>query len=171
MIRRTLFIGIALWAATAVAAHAETYTWTDAQGTIHFTEDATKVPAKLRSQVRKLDDNGAPPAETVPAPPAAAEKGMVPADTGAAPATDLPEFTTQEQWQEELQRQEAAMTEVRKQLDVLADRAVKAPSTPENVPLIKEHRALLARYKEMRNRYFQLVAAARKAGFQVDLQQ
>lgn len=172
MIRRNLFIGITLWAATTVAAYGEIYTWTDDQGTVHFSEDAAAVPAKYWEKARNMDESAPSPAETEPEPQAAAG-GATPANTaGDAATADLPDYTTRDEWQAELQKQEAAMTGVLQRLDGLATAVNRIPRrTGERDRLEAEHRTLQTEYNAMKDRYYRLVEAARKAGFPVNLQQ
>ena len=40
----------------ATVAQAETYRWTDAEGTVHFSDSADKVPAMYRSSAKILED-------------------------------------------------------------------------------------------------------------------
>lgn len=174
MMRRSLLLGVSLWSATTVTAYSEIYSWTDDQGTVHFTEDAAAVPSKFRSKALRAEDNGAPGAETAPAPQAAEGEVKTPGASGegAAKAAELFDFKTRDQWQEELRNQEAVMVELRHSLDELAAAAGKIPArTAEKEKLVADHQALRAKYNAMKARYFRLVEAARKAGFQVDLQQ
>lgn len=41
---------------TVSSLFAETYTWTDAQGTVNFTENYSNIPKKYRKEVRKRED-------------------------------------------------------------------------------------------------------------------
>lgn len=186
MLCRSMISGLAIWAATSVVAYGEIYTWTDAQGTLHFTEDAAAVPAKLRSKARQIEENAAPPVEAAAAPettvptetpavvPPAAEsevKAQPGNEPAGAPPLEIPAFTSLDQWQAELQQREAAMTEVRKRLDELATTVRNTlRRTTERDKLEADYRALLPEYNAMKAHYFRLVEAARKAGFQVDLQ-
>lgn len=173
MIRRSMFLGASFWLATTMVAGAEIYTWTDDQGTLHFTEDASSVPSKVRSKARKTEANGEAAAEPAPAPQAAEAKVPAPAAKESTPVTEEErfDFTTRDQWQEELQRQEAAMTSLRQRIDDISATISKMQPTNERDNLLVEHRTLLAEFKTMKDRYYRLVEAARKAGFPVDMQQ
>jgi hypothetical protein len=173
MMHRSLFVGLSLWAATTMTATAEVYTWTDDQGTVHFTEDAGAVPKALRQKLRSSEEPKAAEADTAPAPQAAEEvRQPPPASNGEDTSpTDLFDGRTRDQWQQELQKREAAMAEVRNRLGELGDLARKASADKvEQDKLVAAYRELFTQFTDMRARYFQLVEAARKAGLQVDLQ-
>lgn len=170
MIRRTLVLGASLILATAVSAGAEIYSWTDEQGTVHFTEDRGAVPSKYRGKLRKTDDNGETPEKAPPTRDGAAVAAPAPAATGAARTGERLDFSTRDQWQEALQQQEAAMVALRQRLDDIAATAKGMPRSAERDKLLVEHQTLLLEFKTMKDRYSRLVDGARKAGFQVDLQ-
>lgn len=179
MMRSTLVLFF-LFAIPPSLASAETYTWTDGVGTVHFTEDLGTVPRKIRKNVRRLDDVESSPAaksdslapgaklpDTLKhaAPLAAAGKdGFSPMETYAG--------KTYDQWQKEFSDQEAAMTMVRKRIDEIVA-LVKSPATrrEDQQRLISEHNSLVSRFKEMKDKYNQQVESARKAGLQVNIQQ
>jgi len=52
-----------LFLALAVTAHADIYKWVDGRGTVNYTEDLGKVPAKYRKKVTVIVDGGPSPAE------------------------------------------------------------------------------------------------------------
>ena len=171
---RTVAIVIGCAAAACVAtADAETYTWTDAQGTVHFTEDLGTVPAKLRKKVRKLGDD-----EPVAAPVVKQEvkqtsvKGGAAATVGKGEPQAVETFAgkTYDQWKVELSVREEAMAAVRKRIDEIVA-TVKNPTRKiEQQQLIDEHAALVKQFKEMREDYDRQVETMRKAGLQVNLQ-
>lgn len=174
MRHRQLFFGGVLWLTMTMAAHAEIYTWTDEQGTVHFTEDASSIPLKLRKTLRRTAERGATGAETTPdaRPAEEGSKAGPTEEKDAAQSTELFDFTTREQWSGELMKQESAMVELRKRLDDIASKVGSIPArTAERDKLMAEHQALRAEFSAMKARYYRLVEAARKAGFQVDLQQ
>lgn len=173
MMFRNLLISFTLWAATAVAAYGAIYTWTDDQGTVHFSEDESTVPEKYQGKARNIDESAPQPAETAPEPQAAGDGAATSAGTAAGvAAADLPDYTTRDEWQAELQKQETAMTGVVQRLDELATAVNRIPRrTGERDRLEDEHRTLQTEYNAMKARYYRLVEAARKAGFPVNLQQ
>lgn len=62
--KQKLFVCIVMLVGmVAATACAETYTWEDSSGTIHFTEDISRVPKKYRKNVRVRGDMGAAVAE------------------------------------------------------------------------------------------------------------
>lgn len=164
----------AILAACISTASAETYTWTDDQGTVHFTEDPGRVPIKFRKKV--LSDEGPAP---VPE-----EKGT-PGATSAKPPEAVPQAPpiaeesdnglyagkTYGQWQKELAEREAAMEAVKKRIEEIAAlRKNPAASREVRGKLIEEHKMLLAQFNEMKAEYFQQVEIARKAGLTINIQ-
>jgi len=173
MIRFNVIFFAFIMAVSFSSAYAETYTWTDEQGTIHFTEDLGTVPEKIRKTLRKEEMNSAPEEE----PPSQVPSAKTPEATlQAAPGGDgdngIYDGKTSEQWQKELAEQEAAMAAVRKRIDEIAI-LFRSPDTrrDERGKLLAEHNSLSAQFKEMKARYFELVESARKAGLTVNIQQ
>lgn len=164
LLANTLFFAVAC---------AETYTWTDSKGTIHFSEDPGTVPKELRNSVRKLDDiEPSLPDRKVSTPK------EVQADTGSdaapkvPPADDFYDGRSYEQWQQELADSEAALIAVRRRLDELAEQLKYARAKSyEQQSLFAEYNPLLEKFKAMKTEYYQLVAAARKAGLTVNIQE
>lgn len=80
---RALAAGLVLL--SAVGASAEIYTWTDASGRVHFTEDLSRVPAQHRPGARgtALEEGTSGRVQTYSAPPAARAPRAAPA-AGAA---------------------------------------------------------------------------------------
>jgi hypothetical protein len=68
---------------TADPAGEEVYSWTDASGVAHYTNDAAAIPSRYRDQARTLDGR---PVGAPPAPP----KDAAPAETKASPSTEAP---------------------------------------------------------------------------------
>ncbi len=177
---RSTVVFFFLFAIPPYLASAETYTWTDGQGTVHFTEDLGMVPRKIRKNVRRLNDVESPPAmkSDSSAPEAKfsdTSKPAVPhADAGKGGSSPMETYAgkTYDQWQKEFSDQEAAMVTVRKRIDEIVA-LVKGPATrrENQQKLISEHNSLVARFKEMKDQYSQQVETARKAGLQVNIQQ
>lgn len=174
MMRVTVLI-LVIVAGSFTSVCAETYTWTDEQGTVHFTEDPGAVPAGLRKKALMREDYFSAPAPAVPAKesnealPAASP---VYSGAGAAGSGDLYGGKRYQQWQKELADSEEAMTAVRSRLDELA---VKLKNCGTNWSLqnklLTEYKPLEAAFKKMKVEYNQLVESARKAGLVVDIQQ
>jgi hypothetical protein len=53
----------------------EVYTWTDADGSAHYTNDPTTIPQRYRDKARTLDGQPAASSESKPPPPADAKAG------------------------------------------------------------------------------------------------
>ena len=152
---------------------AEIYSWTDKAGTIHFTEDISTVPAKLRNTVRKVSENEQPRSDTRTNAASGAQS-----DASAAGATavqspgDTYDGKSYEQWQQELAESEAALIVVRRRIDEIAGQLKTArANSEEQKSLFAEYNPLLEKFKVLKNEYYQLVAAARKAGLTVNIQE
>ena len=161
------------------AAHAEVYTWKDAQGTTHFTEDLGKVPKKLRKNVRNLeaDDSSSPaPSPSSASATTGAEKS---GNNAPPPVSDKVETATDqlyagksyEQWKKEFSDRETSMREVRTRAEEIAA-SVNNPALKigEQQRLLSEHNTLIKQFNEMKEQYHQQVEIARKAGVQINLQ-
>jgi hypothetical protein len=170
MIRRNLVLGTSLWLATTVSAGAEIYSWTDDQGTVHFTEDRGAVPPKYRGKLRTTGENDETAEKAPPTRDGAEVAAPAPGASGAASTAERFDFSTRDQWQDALQKQEAAMVALRQRLDDIAAAAKGMPRSAERDKLLVEHQTLLLEFKAMKDRYSRLVDGARTAGFQVDLQ-
>jgi hypothetical protein len=156
-------------------AHAATYSWTDEHGTVHFTEDPGRVPAKFRTKALKKEETESAPEEgttSEPTPVKAPEATLQAAPSGSDRGDGMYAGKTYEEWQKELAEREAAMTAVRKRIDEVAAlfRSTVA-SKEERSNLLEEHRALTAQFNEMKAQYYQQVEIARKAGLIINIQQ
>jgi hypothetical protein len=150
-------------------AHAETYSWTDEQGTIHFTEDPGRIPNKFRSKALKKEEMNSVPEEE---PAAKAPEAIPQAAPGGSERDDgIYAGKTYEQWQKELVDRETAMTAVRKRLDEIAA-LFRNPDTgkDERKQLVAEYNSLSAQLKEMKAQYLEQVEIARKAGLTINIQ-
>lgn len=87
--KRALLLIILMMPVTALA---ETYSWTDASGTMHFTDDPGKIPRQYRKKAQQRDIY-APPASPVQAP--AVTKDSEKPNTGTAPTPTASTPTTQ----------------------------------------------------------------------------
>jgi Domain of unknown function (DUF4124) len=175
MIRTRVIFFTFMLAACFSTASAETYSWTDAQGTVHFTEDLGKVPEKIRNKAKR--ENGA---ESAPDEKPAAKDSSVktPDETprtvpsGRGDDDGIYAGKTYDQWQKELVDREAAMITVRARIDEIAV-LLKDPAInwDEQKKLMIEHNSLSAQFKEMKAQYNKQVEVARKAGLQINIQQ
>ncbi len=161
-------------AVSVSSAYAETYSWTDEHGTIHFTEDFGKVPQKFRSKAKRENETSSSQEEK-PATKAVSDKSrdMAPlvAPVGGN-GNDGAFGKKYDQVQKGLADRDAAMTAVRKRIDEIAARLNGySGSWDEQKKLLLEHKSLRNQLKEMKAEYLQQVEAARKAGFQVNIQE
>jgi len=156
-------------------ASAETYSWTDEKGTVHFTEDLGSVPEKIRIRARILagtetsvkeeSASEEPTARTPAAAPTAA-----PADGNGD--SGIYAGKTRDEWQKDLADRETEMMVVKKRLAEIAGMLSGfADNWDEQKKLRLEHMSLSAQFKEMKSEYFQQVEIARKAGLQVNIEQ
>jgi Domain of unknown function (DUF4124) len=178
MMRLTVTLLTFLLAFSLSDSYAETYTWTDEQGTIHFTEDLGNVPPKSRNKARIVEETEAP-REEKPASPALPATGQdatlqaAPLGQEGKPApADIHAGKTFDQWVKDFKDQEAAMTAVRKRIVEITD-LLKTPTAKKDdqEKLLVEYTTLLAQFNQMKSRYHQQVEIARKAGLQITIQQ
>jgi len=178
MIRVTTTLFTLLLAFSLSDAYAETYTWTDDQGTIHFAEDLGQVPAKSRKKARIVEDiesprDGKPASQPQPAADRGATPQAVPSGRDGKPApVELYGGKTSSWWENDFRDREAAMTAVRKRIVEITDLLKNQAATKDELDkLVAEYTSLLAQFNEMKAQYHQQVENARKAGFQVTIQQ
>jgi hypothetical protein len=173
MIRFNVIFFAFILAVSFSSASAETYTWTDEQGTMHFTEDLGTVPEKIRKTLRKEEMNSAPEEEPPSQVPSAkAPEATLQATPGGDGDNGIYDGKTSEQWQKELAEREAAMEAVRSRIVEIADqRKSPAVKRSEQDKLFAEQKSLQAQFNDMKAQYFQLVESARKAGLTVNIQQ
>jgi len=163
------------WAGIFSTAYAETYSWTDEKGTLHFTEDLGGVPEKIRSKARIVDGTETPSEdESVSQEPTAKTPAAAPM---AAPSADNGDSgiyagKTRDEWQKDLADRETEMLVVKKRIDDIAGMLTGSNANMyEQDKLLLEHKSLLAQFKELKSEYFQQVELARKAGLQVNIEQ
>jgi hypothetical protein len=172
MARFALMLFTLLIAASFSPASASTYSWTDEQGTINFTEDLGSVPKKYRKKARSIQGDEVSPQENT-APLSAAKATQTPpssVDNGAGPS---PRETyggkTYGQWEKGLREREDAMASVRKQVDEI-DAQYKSGAIA-NKKFQETRNELLKQFSEMKAEYKEYVEAARKTGLQVNVPQ
>lgn len=174
MSRFSYIIAVSAMVASFATAQAETYTWTDSQGTVHFSEDLGSVPVKYRKKLRRIDDISTKSSTTPAA--AAVTKTEPDKSAAAAPKNDSSDTgmyggKTAEQWKKELSDKEVDLTDIRKRQDELASTVNKTESREEKTRLINEYKALTTRFNELKAQYNNIVESARKSGLTVNIQQ
>jgi hypothetical protein len=90
MTRCILTVTILLVASVAVA---DVYRWVDEKGTVNFTEDPGKIPAKFRKKATVVHEGGSAPAEVI-------ETGTEPESKGKKTSPDRSSDSTASQKQE-----------------------------------------------------------------------
>lgn len=150
-------------------ADAETYAWTDEQSIVHFTDDPGLVPKVYRNKLRRLDDDVSSQPE--PAADAVDKKGNTPAPDAGTVVQESYGGKSYDQWAKEFADREAAMTAVRRRIDVNADLLQAGPGRPAQERLLAEREVLLTQFKELKAEYLQQVEIARKAGLQINIEQ
>ena len=156
------------------AAYAETYTWTDDQGTVHYTENLGTVPQNFRKNVRSVEESELSPVNkpASPEPPPATTRVFPASGMGKSGSAELYAGKTYDQWGKELKDREAAMITVRNRIDEIAVMLKSiADNWDEQKKLLTEYKSLADRLKDMKARYYEQVEIARKAGLQINIQQ
>ena len=103
-----------------LSAVAEMYEWTDAQGTVNFTEDLGKVPKKYRKKAKRLGSEE-PPAESAPpvaAPETSKPKGVEEKGAKAKAYGGKDELT----WRREFLQANSSLQSAQTELDTLKTR-------------------------------------------------
>ena len=169
MIRSNMIIFVAILAVSISPAFAGTYSWTDEQGTIHFTEDPGRVPEKFRNKALRGEEQESAPKEKPAMIPDAASRAI---HSDGDAGSGIYAGKTYDEWQKDLADRETAMFAVRKRIDEVAALLNKfSGSWDEQKKLLLEHNSLSTQLKEMKAQYFQQVEIARKAGLKIDIQQ
>jgi hypothetical protein len=159
--------------------YADTYTWTDEKGTVFYTDDPGSLPKEIRKKARKVDaaaiddqakpdtaePNGEGDETAKPAPPPSGSPSREINGNGVYGGK------TYGQWQRENDERLAAMTEVRRKIDELAEKIKSLSERKEQTPLITAYDSLAAELKELRSQYYQFVESARKAGLQITIKE
>lgn len=144
---------------------AETYSWTDEQGTVNFTEDRDAIPKKYRKKIKRYDEVSAPPSTVVPDD---SKKGGAPAPPKSPEAADSSSLfagKSYDQWKQELAEREAVMNELRVRIEQL-DGQLKKSGGPA---LLEERKKLVEQFRQLAVSYNNLVEDARKAGLKVEM--
>lgn len=157
---------IQLWSLPVMA---ETYTWTDKNGTVNFSDDYSSVPKQYRKKVRRLGDMDASPAST----DTGKSSGSATASPGAAgtnPVDGLYGGKKAEVWQQEFKAREAEYKQLENQLAQL-ESLIKNPvgiSQERMWKLPQEFRETQKQYNEALRAYNDLNDAANKAQLPVE---
>ena len=169
-----LVAAMAFW----VAAQAETFSWTDSKGVVHYVDETGSLPKSGKEKVRKLEVEPAGNGGTDTRQPVgvgakstdrtnAGEGATVPADDNG-----LYDGRTYEQWRQELEARETALNRVRSQIDQVDEEFRKAAMDwDRQEPLLARRKVLAKELKDLRADYDQFVARARKAGLTINVQQ
>ena len=156
----------AIMLALAIPVCADTYSWTDEEGTLHFTEDYSKVPQKFRKkvQIREGMSYRETTVEVTP-PDSSAEK----TEEKSAEGPTLYGGKTEDQWRSELNALESEMNNQREVMKDL-EQQMKAQETFTKAranELKKQYDEARQSFEQKYAAYNQLVDAARKAGFMI----
>lgn len=171
---RTLTVSLACLCLYTAPLLAETYSWTDASGTINFTEDYSSIPRKYRKKVHKRDDVSGQPVPPIPAANVAGGKQSKPGEPRATRANEAPADTGNglyggkkgEAWQPEFQARGAELKRLEQQL-IQLEALIKKPvgiSRERTFGLPQEFKETQRRYNDALKSYNELNDAANKAG-------
>lgn len=165
---------------------AEIYSWTDAAGTVHFTEDLGSVPKKYRATALRQAsgaDMPAPAAATETSLPDGAPKAertqSETAQGAAAPAADVTPATrfgsrSAAEWQAEFRSLRQKLTQIEQQQEQLRKEGgdgTKALSRPQIEEVNARNKQLVGEYEATRLRFNQLVEQANQAGLPPEFSQ
>jgi len=153
--------------ASAPMLYADTYSWTDDNGTVNFTENRGDIPRKYRKQVKRLDDMSPdePIIKSIPpkiTPQTEGEKS--PSKVGDS----ITKYNgkTYDQWKQELNERETSMSDIRKKIDELDVQYKKGSATPAT---IQERNRMVEKYNQLIVEYDKTVEAIRRAGLNVEI--
>ncbi len=164
---------------------AEIYSWTDASGTVHFTEDLGSVPknyrAKALRQARGEDMTGSAPLsaseaglpEATPAPASKQLPDTVAAEPGITPATRFGSRSAAE-WQAEFRSLRQKLAQIEQQQEQLrkdGGDGTKALSRQQIEEINARNKQLSGEYEATRLRFNQLVEHANQAGLPPEFSQ
>lgn len=145
----------------------ETYSWTDASGTVNFTEDYSNVPKKYRKKVLKKGDIGA---QSVKSDLNGLSSGALPLQkpevNGTIADDGLYDGKKAESWRQDFQARGAEVKRLEQQL-VQLESLIKKPigiSRERVNGLPQEFKDAQKQYKEALDSYNELNDRANKAG-------
>lgn len=173
-----MILAVAL--ALAVPAFGETYSWLDDRGTMHFTEDLSRVPKKFRKKMRVQTDLPSGTAED--AQPASANRspdpGSQPKNTASqvnsafsGDANRLYGGKSEASWRTDLGRYEAELRRQEMTLDQLKQQiTTPAGGARERLAeLTRKYNEARDTYNRTYSEYSDLLESARKAGLVVEM--
>ncbi len=155
---------------------AETFTWVDSQGTMHFSDDLSSVPKQYRKKVRRLqDEDVTPEAEPAPAGDGAPATSPAASATAPAPAKKEPQQgkkealyggKTADAWRQDIVYARTELTSARNQL---ADTKARLNDTSkmsrsEYLGINQQIKSFEASIKGMEERCQALLSSAGRAG-------
>jgi len=162
---------------------AEIYSWTDAAGTVHFTEDLGNVPKKFRTKALRQasgEDLTAPAAaseaplqEGVPAKQPAAAQGAGATDTESSPVTRYADRSAAD-WQTEFRSLRQKLAQIEQQQEQLRKEGgdgTKLLSRQQVEDINTRNKQLYDEYEATRLRFNQLVERANQAGLPAEFSQ
>lgn len=159
------FVVLSLLFSTSLPVAAETYSWTDGNGTVNFTEDVGSIPKKYRKKAKMYGDVS--PSELLSSP--IAKQQTVPLVKDSKTVSDsarMYDGKTFEQWKQILGDKENIMNDVKKRIDEM-DTKIKKGGTMREV--MQDRNRLVQQYNAMRFEYEKQVESARKAGLKVEM--
>jgi len=154
---------------------AETYTWTDKSGTVHFTEDYSSIPKAYRKKVGRRGDMGAVAPDQDLAGEAGDGRTAKPTEPVAKPDNKSPGDSAEgvyggkplDEWRREFADREAQMRGMDQRIKEI-EATVKqsgADITREQIQnLSKEHQEAVQKFNDALAQYNQLLDTAKKAG-------
>jgi hypothetical protein len=170
-----LFAGI-----MAGLANAETYTWTDESGTVHFTEDYSSVPKHYRKKVGKRGDMGpSAPSQKLPAENKSDRIDKAADTVGTKADKNLAGETAEglyggkplDVWKREFADREAQLRGMDQRIKEI-ETTIKQPGyipTEKIKILSQEHQEAVQKYNDALSQYNQLMDTAKKAGVQIEI--
>lgn len=173
----TRLIVLLLVLALPLTAVAEIYSWTDASGTVHFTEDISQVPKQYRKKLTVRDESLQPVTPAAPAAstpvvkqalkPAPATNGTAAPAVAEKAADNLYGGKSAAAWQAEFREKRAALQAVDNQIKQLqADmQMTKNITSADKIAGLNARRAALSQqYEAAAASLNQLVEQANQAG-------
>ncbi len=166
-----LLIAVAVLSAAPVLA--DTYSWTDASGTMNFTEDYSQIPKQYRKKI-EIRRNGE--STTGVSDPSGVTKesvkpaSVVPGKELEAPKAKTPESyggKSMDQWQQELkiaEKESKALYAKVKELETLVNNPGENPEGLTKRALIARYNNAVMEYNLANDRFNEMLLAARKAG-------
>lgn len=163
---------VALLLVYPISAMAQTYEWTDQQGTVHFTEDLGSVPKKYRKKVKKLGgDEGGVSQTTTTSEPAPAKGEAKP--EGADNAKKVYGGKDEAAWRNAFKAAKGDVERTESELATLRGRMrdTSSMSRSEYIAIQNTTKHTEVRLQEMQRRLQLLQQSADRAGVPLDVRQ